>query len=463
MAVLNQLSLESKQAPKPSQRLIDLKQWNEFLEKTDFVTDYPQLFSSADKSIIDEFNATAKKDLSVVIQQFDTIKKFKAALETARGQNLEGLAAFFDKTLAPKRTKQATGTTTERVVIITQSPLNDATLATMLNNEYPETPGDLASTINSYIGVQRQYAPDPRNMLISLLDKAKTAALFDEPTRQKFDADSRQISAFQQPLLAVIAQKQSQATKLAATELDTIITTLNSRTAPLTALFSCLDRALALNYQQGDIPTTLKAAIPNGIARAITLITPDNYTTAQSKITGYITSVTSRYISESAAAPLRNSLATKIKSVRSLVIASLITTIQSFKTAVTTALAMQAYTPATVAQRQAKMTKLIKTAADIIDMHTQLAPSTTEFAQANLGDDYTSFNDSVIKLIQDQGFIEKTTSGKTDTYALAYNATAAEPKTSLTEVLNFMSTPPIFPQLTPDQKAIIDAIKSSIK
>jgi hypothetical protein len=203
LAVLQQLSAESKSASKPSERLNDLKLWNEFLEKTDFSSAYPQLFGQADKDTIEKFKASAKNNLSTIIQQFNTIKKFKSALETARGKNLEDLATFFDTTLAPKiefkRTAPGVGaTTTTRITKIPQSPLNDAELATMLNNEYPETAKNLADTINSYVAVQQQYESAPRTMLIGLLVKAKTVALFDESTRKKFEDAYKDVVAYQQ-------------------------------------------------------------------------------------------------------------------------------------------------------------------------------------------------------------------------------------------------------------------------
>jgi hypothetical protein len=83
-----------------------------------------------------------------------------------------------------------------------QNPLNNAELAIMFNNEYPQIAGKLANAINSYIAVQQQYKTEPRNTLIGLLEKAKAATLFDEPTRKKFDSAYKDIVAYQQKQVA---------------------------------------------------------------------------------------------------------------------------------------------------------------------------------------------------------------------------------------------------------------------
>jgi hypothetical protein len=254
-------------------------------------------------------------------------------------------------------------------------------------------------------------------------------------------------------------QQQLQGTNNATTE-TTIIATLKSSTASLNTLLSNLDTVLAATYQPSNL-TNLKAAVIAGITRAITLITTSNYTTGQPKITNYLSSATPKYLTTAQKTSLSTSLATKIKSIRTSLISSFTGKITSFTSAVTTAIATRTTPAATLAQRQTRLTSAIQDAATIIDAHTQLAPSTSELALANLRSAYTSFNASIIKLIQEQGFIKKTVSGQTITYTLAYNATAAEPKTSLKKVLNFMNTTS-FPQLSSTQKNIITAINASI-
>ncbi len=201
LAVLQQLSVESERARKPSEQINDLKLWSTFLEK-DFATTYPQLFSTADQTTIEKFQASAQKDIAAITKQLEAIKKFKSALESACNKNLDDLETFFNKNLTPKiefkRTTQGGRVSTQRVTTNAKSPLNDSDLANILNNEYPETAKNLADTINSYVTVQQQYTAEPRNILIGLLEKAKAAALFDEPTRKKIEAAYKDVVAYQQ-------------------------------------------------------------------------------------------------------------------------------------------------------------------------------------------------------------------------------------------------------------------------
>jgi hypothetical protein len=254
-------------------------------------------------------------------------------------------------------------------------------------------------------------------------------------------------------------QQQLQPANNATTE-TTIITALKASRTSLDALFSNLDIVIAATYQPINL-TNLKAAVFAGITRSITLITTSNYITVQTKIATYISNATPKYLTTAQKTSLTTSLATKIKSIRTSLISPFTSKITSFTSVVTTAIATRTTPAAVLAQRQEKLTKAIQAAATIIDTHTQLAPSTTELAQTTLRSAYTSFNTSIIKLIQDQGFIKKTGSGQNTTYTLAYNATVAEPKTSLKKVLTFMSSTN-FPQLSSAQKNIITAINASI-
>lgn len=247
------------------------------------------------------------------------------------------------------------------------------------------------------------------------------------------------------------------ATSTVANE-STIIATLKSTKTNVTTLFSTLDTVLASTYKPGNL-TNIKAAVLAGITRAIALITTSNYTTAQPKITNYISSATPQYLTAAQKASLSNSLKKRITSIRSSLSSAFISKVTSFISATTTAIATRTTPAATLAQRQAKLTSAIRKAAEVIDAHTQFAPSTSE--QAKLKSYYTKFNAAIVKLIQDQGFIKKTVSGKTATYALAYGATATEPKASIKKVLNFMSTTS-FPQLGTAQKNIITSINASI-
>ncbi|MFA5306616.1 MAG: hypothetical protein WC365_04145 [Candidatus Babeliales bacterium] len=254
-------------------------------------------------------------------------------------------------------------------------------------------------------------------------------------------------------------QQQLQATNTAAAE-TTIIATLKSTKTTLDTLFSTFDTVLASTYKPISL-STLKAAMLTGLTRTIALITAANYATDQSKITSYISRATPKYITTAQKTSLSKILATKIKSIRTSLISAFVSKINSFKTAAAAAITTKTKPATVLTQRQTKFTSAFQAAAAIIDAYVQLAPSTSELALSNLKSAFTNFNASIIKLIQDQGFIKKSTSGKTTTYKLAYNATAAEPKASLKKVLTFMGTTK-FPQLTTAQKNIIISINASI-
>jgi hypothetical protein len=257
------------------------------------------------------------------------------------------------------------------------------------------------------------------------------------------------------------SQRQQQLQDSTGTEEANLIKTLNATTTPLATIYTSLDKVLAATYQPTNLPN-LKTAVFNGINNAIKLITTTNYSTAQSKIAGYITKAGSKYTIDTATLTknLSARISTITKSIRTSAINAFTSKVSSFSSAAKTALATKATSTSLLAQRRSRLTTAIQSAATVIDAHTLLKPTATELAQTTLKNAYVTFNDTVIKLLSDSGLIKKTLRSGKNYYTLAYNATAKEPKTSLKKVLTAMKSG--FPLLSTTQKNMIAAINANI-
>jgi hypothetical protein len=175
--LITELERNSKKAPKPSQRLADLKAWLNFLENKT-LTLYPQFFSPTDQAKIEQFKNAAKTDIDLLTNQIATIQEFKQAAEQALTQGIPGLAQLFQN-----------------------ATYNDPGIASLISGEQLQTVNQLAAKIATLISNQKESSIPTRATLITLLNAADDAPYFDNEVRQKIIDAQRDIAAYQESCL----------------------------------------------------------------------------------------------------------------------------------------------------------------------------------------------------------------------------------------------------------------------
>jgi hypothetical protein len=177
MGLINELERNSKSAPTPPQRLIDLKAWLNFLENKT-VTLYPTIFNPTDLAKIEQLKSAATADISLLTDQIAKAQEFKAAAEKALAQGVLGLATLFQNVT-----------------------YNDPALAPIITAQVPQTTNQLTAKIETLINSQKENSIAARADLITLLNSADDAPYFDNKVHQKIIDAQQTIAAYQESCL----------------------------------------------------------------------------------------------------------------------------------------------------------------------------------------------------------------------------------------------------------------------
>ncbi|MFA6263579.1 MAG: hypothetical protein WCW33_04100 [Candidatus Babeliales bacterium] len=177
MGLINELERNSKSAPTPSQRLIDLKAWLNFLENKT-VTLYPTIFNPTDQTEIAQLKSAAIADISLLTDQIAKAQEFKTAAENALAQGVLELAALFQN-----------------------ATYNDPALAPIITAQVQQITNQLTAKIETLISRQKENSIAARADLIALLNSADDAPYFDNKLRQRIIDAQQAIAAYQESCL----------------------------------------------------------------------------------------------------------------------------------------------------------------------------------------------------------------------------------------------------------------------